>query len=152
MVLIGRLVILAFTVSFSIVAIINTKKLAMFDAQGLPSARLWPVICSILVLILSAINLVELFPQMKTIDRSVDPKKLVRVALFYVLLFVFSVFLCNILGFFTSMAIFLFISLLLWNGIPWARCIPVSIGLPAVMWFICSFILKMAQFPRGLFL
>lgn len=151
MVLIGRIVVLVFTICFAVAAIINTSNLAMFDAQGIPSARLWPVVCAVLVLIISAINLIELIPQLKTIDRAVDPKKLRRVALFYLLLFVFSVFGSKYLGFFTSMAIFLFVSLLLWNRIPWARCIPVSIGLPAVMWLICAYILKMAQFPRGLF-
>ena len=150
MVLIGRIVVLVFTICFAVVAIINTSNLPMFDTMGIPSARLWPVVCAVLVLILSAVNLIELIPQLKTIDRSVDPKKLRRVALFYLLLFLFSVFLSNNLGFFTSMVLFLFLSLLLWNKIPWARCIPVSIGLPAVMWLICAYILKMAQFPRGL--
>ena len=152
MVLIGRVVILALTVIFAIVAIFNTSNLAIFDNQGLPSARLWPLVCAALVLIIAAVNLAELIPELKSIDRSVEPKKLKRVGLFYVLLFVFSVFLSNYLGFFTAMAAFLFISLVLWNRLPWTQCLPVSIGLPAVMWVMCALVLKMAQFPRGFFI
>lgn len=150
MAFLGRVVILAFTFIFSVVAIFNTSNLPMFDSQGLPSARFWPIVCAILVLILFVVNVIELIRQLKSIDKKIKFKEMIRAGLFYVFLFVMAVFISNYLGFFTSMAIFLFISLLVWNELPWTTCLPVSLGLPLVMWFICAYILKMAQFPQGI--
>lgn len=151
MTLLGRIIVLLFTAASSVIAVLNTSKLNAFDSQGLPGPRLWPLVCAALVMVLTIINAIELIPQLKTIDKKIDKKKLLRAGVFYIALLVFTLFISKYLGFFTTMIIFLFASLLIWEKLKWTECLPVSIGLPLVMWLICSVILKMAQFPKGIF-
>ena len=145
----SELIVITTFITASIIAVMGTKHFALYQ-NGLPGPGLWPVSLGILLIVLCIINFREHLKTKPESDKEIEKESLKRLILFALLLVGMSIFGTSIIGMLPSLAIFLFVSLIIW----YKSSVRFSIVITLLLILVFGVALDWGaniQFPMGLF-
>ena len=149
MVFLSEAIILVLIVLAGIVQIGGTRHFALFS-RGLPDIGLWPIVTGSIMLTLCGIHFVE--HRRDAAKNKIPPVNLTEIkrsASFMFFFIAMTLGAGHVIGLLPALAIFLFISFIIWNELRALTALLTTIGLVATVY--CAFTIFMrVRFPMGL--
>ena len=146
----SEIIVTAILILGGFVTIFGTRDLPMFTNNGIPAARLWPFAIGILVLVLSALALLEHRRNASETKKPIDKESFKRAATFVLLFVVLVIGGSFTIGMIPGLGLFLLVSYLIYNNLKFPSAIAVTVGFLGVVWLALAKLLHI-NFPTGMF-
>lgn len=143
------LIVIGMLILASAIAITGSTDLSFYPG-GLPGPRLWPFALAVLLVVLCVLDLLER-KALKEFNwkPKVDKESLKRLVLFSVLLVVMPIWGTLTIGMLPALAVYLFVSLLIWYQLTLKVSIGVVVMLMGSIGLLFSLFLNV-RFPMGM--